>query len=472
MRGQRFDINLSSEDESDISKHTKPFGAASLTLVRDIKERPSPSSVPSAPRTKNSETGFPAHNKRRTRPSTFKQARANQHPKTADEQTPAPATSHPQSSHENKESRGDAAREIDDENKLRMAQMSPEEIEKARQELLSTLSSSLIERLLKRANIDEDKGAEKQDIEPRPPNPQRKTLDKEDEQLEELLKRANIDKGEGAQTETAHHAEPRQFPQTQNPFIKKVSFAAAPRTSDPDAPPLISPPDLLPASSTPTRDLSHHSQIILPSPPPLDPDSPNFLSLLRETYFPSLPATPQSLSWLAPIPNHTTDASSSSYSPNLDSLPASSLRFDFKGHLLPPRLAAQIPTIQGLHHHGDAPDAAGYTIPELARLARSAFPAQRCIAFQTLGRVLYRLGRGDFGPVGGEEEEEGDGDKGGGGDLVEGLWELMEQGKVVDVLCEVAGREGESAGNRSCWVFATEAVWLWRKGGGRRWKGR
>lgn len=82
---------------------------------------------------------------------------------------------------------------------------------------------------------------------------------------------------------------------------------------------------------------------------------------------------------------------------------------------------------------------------------------------------MYRLGRGDFGQVGGEEEDE---DKGGGGGLAEGLWELMDEGKVLDVLCEVAGREGERAGNRSCWVFATEAVWLWRKGGGRRWKGR
>lgn len=464
MRGQRFDINLSSDDETDTSKPKKPFGAVSLALVRDIKERPSPSSVPSAPRTKYSETGFPAHNKRRTKPSTFKQARANPRPKTAEEQTLTPTTSHPQSSHENNESKVDAAREIDEENKLRMAQMSPEEIEEARQELLSTLSPSLIERLLKRANIDEDKGAEKQEIKPRPPNPQRKSLDEEDEKLEGLLNRANIGKGEEAQTETAHHAEPKQLPQIQHSFIKKVSFGAAPRTSDPDAPPLNSPPDLLPASSTPTRDLSHYPQTSLSSPPPLDPDSPNFLSLLRETYFPSLPATPQALSWLAPTPNTDT----SSYSPNLDSLPASSLRFDFQGRLLPPKLAAQIPTTKGLHHHGDAPDAAGYTIPELARLARSAFPAQRCIAFQTLGRVLYRLGRGDFGHVGGEDEDK----EKGGGDLVEGLWELMEQGKVVNVLCEVAGREGESAGNRSCWVFATEAVWLWRKGGGRRWEGR
>lgn len=83
--------------------------------------------------------------------------------------------------------------------------------------------------------------------------------------------------------------------------------------------------------------------------------------------------------------------------------------------------------------------------------------------------MLYRLGRGDFGHAGGEDEDEDKGEEGG---LAGGLWELMEEGKVVDVLCEVAGREGEMAGNRSCWVFATEAIWLWRKGGGRRWKGR
>ena len=51
----------------------------------------------------------------------------------------------------------------------------------------------------------------------------------------------------------------------------------------------------------------------------------------------------------------------------------------------------------GLHHHGAAPEDAGYTIGELAHLARSTVPAQRCVAFQTLGRVLYRLGRGEFG---------------------------------------------------------------------------
>ena len=79
------------------------------------------------------------------------------------------------------------------------------------------------------------------------------------------------------------------------------------------------------------------------------------------------------------------------------------------------------------------------------------------MAFQTLGRVLYRLGRGDFGAE--------------GEDLCEGLWECMEKGRVVEGLVEVAAK-GEGGGNRSVWVMATEACWLWRKGGGRRWKGR
>ncbi|KAG7150343.1 RNA polymerase II-associated protein rba50 like [Verticillium longisporum] len=65
--------------------------------------------------------------------------------------------------------------------------------------------------------------------------------------------------------------------------------------------------------------------------------------------------------------------------------------------MLPPRLSRQIPVSKGLHHHGQAPEAAGYTIEELSILARSAVAAQRCIAFQTIGRIFYRLGKGEWG---------------------------------------------------------------------------
>jgi hypothetical protein len=114
-----------------------------------------------------------------------------------------------------------------------------------------------------------------------------------------------------------------------------------------------------------------------------------------------------------------------------------------------------IPVTEGLHHHGQAPEAAGYTVPELALLARSAVAAQRCVAYQTLGRILFRLGKGEWGV---EDDE-----------LVMGLWRCVEEGKVVEVMTGEAKREG---GNLSAKAYAVEALWNWQKGGGRRWKAK
>ncbi|KAK5144322.1 hypothetical protein LTR04_001612, partial [Oleoguttula sp. CCFEE 6159] len=90
----------------------------------------------------------------------------------------------------------------------------------------------------------------------------------------------------------------------------------------------------------------------------------------------------------------------------------------------------------------------------------------RCIAFQTLGRILYRLGKGEFGDSG----DEGEGRVGVEdtmGELARGLWRCVEHEKVVDVLVA----EAEGAGRHlSAKAYATEALWLWRLGGGRRWK--
>lgn len=104
-------------------------------------------------------------------------------------------------------------------------------------------------------------------------------------------------------------------------------------------------------------------------------------------------------------------------------------------------------------------------------------PGQRCVAFQTLGRLLYRLGRGDFGSDGGagvgyeddggDDDEGAGGEEGGGRELYLGLWKCVEEGRVLETLMEEAGR-AEGKGNRSCWVTATEALWLWRRGGGKR----
>ncbi|KAI9813533.1 MAG: hypothetical protein M1832_006264 [Thelocarpon impressellum] len=427
VRGDRFELDLSSDTEEDGSRPLDDATtgqqpkAASFAFVADVKER-SPSSrqtPPRAPQLKSTTTGFPAH-KKRTRASAFRQQKEGQMGRDDSSMISA-----------RRAGSGDASlapagrppaideldrRRIDQENTQRLADMSPEDIEAERKELLANLNPSLVEKLLRRANIDDD--AESSAFEPPPP--------------------------------------PVAPP---SGFSKKTVEDPVPPIStdhDPDAPPAVPPPDLTPVGAVPPPSTIHFPSI--PEPPALDPSSPDFLTTLHEKYFPSLPADPSTLAWMAPLPTPSSPADMlSSYSPSQENLSAASIRFDFSGDILPPRAARSLPVTKGLHHHGDAPEAAGYTLPELARLARSAYPAQRCIAYQTLGRALHKLGKGRFGPDGSE--------------LVEGLWEEVERGRVVDSLMAEAGTEAQGGGGHvSARSYAIEALWLWRKGGGKRWK--
>lgn len=446
VRGQRFHVNLDSDDEPDEVHSTKSaqMPGFSLGLVGDIKERTASSDAkpPAPPTSKNSVAGFPAH-KTRTGPSRFRQRRE---PQVKDLSQPKAHTDldvasllppklggsngngSAASGQHSDMTKGSKDPSIDQENKERLAQMSDEEIGEARKELMEGLSSSLIERLLKKANLDEGRN----DIRGEMPTSQDK---------------ASLPSRSSPKKVTFEEPEIEQDP------IPAVG-SARPLSSDPDAPPLHPPPDLQPASQTPLPPRNVHFPQP-PKPPDLDPSDPNFLSALHSNYFPSLPSDPSTMAWMTPVDPES--EKESVYSATQESFTPSSLRFDFRGRLLPPRLSAQIPQTKGLHHHAHAPSSAGYTVPELAHLARSAYPAQRCIAYQTLGRLLYRLGRGDFG-------REGE-------DLCEGLWGLMDQGRVVEGMVAAAA-QGEGGGNRTVWVTATEACWLWRKGGGRKWKGR
>lgn len=436
LRGQRFHIDLESDDDLNGHLSSCPTSATGLKLglVGDIKERVSSPDAkpPSPPAIKSSGTGFPVH-RTRTGPSKFKRKRESQnihkngsagnlgdsiHTNKARTLSPDTGTQF-----------GTTDQSIDEENKRRMAQMSESEIEEARRELMAGLSPSLIEKLLRKANIEEDQSDSKRRIE---------SSDVEKPHMTHLP----------AKKVTFEDVNPSDGT-VQEEQIRLGSFG-------PEDPPLHPPPDLRPASSTePFPALSDIHFPKPPGPPELDPSDPNFLEALHSTYYPSLPADPSNLSWMTPIDPES--EANSAYSPTQQSLPPSALRFDFRGRLLPPRLSSQIPITKGLHHHGHAPSSAGYTVPELAHLARSVYPAQRCIAYQTLGRILYRLGKGDFG-------QEGD-------DLCEGLWQLMDEGRVVENLTTTASK-GEGGGNRSVWVTATDAVWLWRQGGGRKWQGR
>lgn len=62
------------------------------------------------------------------------------------------------------------------------------------------------------------------------------------------------------------------------------------------------------------------------------------------------------------------------------------IRFDLQGRIIDQNL--NLPTHLGLHHHGDEPEKAGYTLAELFYLARSQVPSQRSMVLTTLARII------------------------------------------------------------------------------------
>nr|XP_046269067.1 RNA polymerase II-associated protein 1 isoform X2 [Scatophagus argus] len=69
-------------------------------------------------------------------------------------------------------------------------------------------------------------------------------------------------------------------------------------------------------------------------------------------------------------------------------------RFDFAGSLIPP--TEDLPTHLGLHHHGEEPERAGYSLQELFLLSRSQVIQQRSLALSTLANILSKARAGQF----------------------------------------------------------------------------
>ncbi|KAM3554769.1 hypothetical protein MY1884_005944 [Beauveria asiatica] len=391
-------------------------------VERDITEIKKPA-FPNAPPTT---TGFPQH-KKRWQSSSFKQQRAKAAAaSTAEASKNDDAKSGSKSAVEDDHQNFEEAekKQIDRENRSRLDAMTPQEIAQAQQDLMNGLNPSLVQRLLQRARIDEPTGPSPFD----PPCSEKPTT-------------APSTKTEAENSADAQGSKPAVAK-------KSVSFQDVPEDFDEDRAPAQIPEDLM--AATDLRNESTH----FPGPPKvadLDPSDPNFLENLHKKYFPDLPADPSKLAWMAPIPTEGSVADKeSTYYPHAE-IPVSALRFDFRGRFLSPRVSRSIPSSKGLHHHGEAPEAAGYTVSELARLARSAVPAQRCIAFQTLGRILFRLGKGEWG-------------KSIDDPIAMGVWKAAKDGRVLDTLNQAAMVEGGHRGSRA---YAMEALWLFEKGGWR-----
>lgn len=397
-----------------------------MDFVLDVKEKEVGAvTAPTFPQQKSSATGQPEH-KKRTRISAFKQRRDGH---GSSPLTPSSATTPVASESTVRRNRQSTEKErIDQENRQMLASMSAEEIAQERQELLDRLDPSIVQMLLKRANLDAPSDTQDVFDEPTQEKPTKiEIAEKGVKKIEKPRKSVRFD-------EDAPPSEPG------------VDFFQPPSTSETQPPSTSSNPDALAPNTT---HFPHPASL-----PDLDPEDPDFLETLHQKYFPNLPADPSKLAWMAPIPTPGSIADRESpYYPGQSTLSISALRFDFKGRLLSPKKSRSIPVTQGLHHHGEAPEAAGYTIAELGRYARSAVPAQRCVAFQTLGRILYRLGKGEWG----------DG-RGGEGDLARGIWRTTQENRILDTLLEAADVP-EGQGHRGSRAYATEAVWLFEKGG-------
>jgi hypothetical protein len=449
FRGEKFVLDI--DDDGDV-RQSQPEAAAPspFTFVGDVLERKSKAPTPpSAPTQKNS-TGFPEHKKRPLQ-SRFKQRKQQADPTVLSDGTTVSAGAQQPRSYAT-QNEDAAPRSYQDQEKLQidkqnrdvLAGMSEAEIAEARAELLGSLDADLIQKLLSRSNIDSGSN-EVESLQP-PPEPieggilhrEKPTKQKSVAFADDRAPKPTVqDEHDEATLEVDYEPD---FPDADKPSITEGEEA----------------------------DEHSHDTIHFPTPsqpPSLDPNSATFLTDLHEKYFPSLPSDPSKLDWM-----RSSQTDKSAYSPAAHSLNPNEIRFSFAGELLAPKTSASIPVSEGLHHHGNAPEAAGYTIPELALLSRSTYAAQRCVAFQTLGRILYRLGQGEFGDAG-EDGANRPGADETFGELARGLWREVEKEHVIaQLVAESEGNGVDGGRHMSAKAYATEAVWLWRKGGGRRWK--
>jgi hypothetical protein len=442
FRGERFVLDL--DDESGAPEIPSPF-----SLIGEIQERAPSTAIPPAPKPTSSSTGFPAPRQRK--PSSFKQRRADQSQTSSE----TPATDPPTIQ--------DDKKHIDEENRRHLAAMSEAQIQREREELMEQMDPGLLERFLRRANIEEDQNT---DLEPSPPKPKSDERPKPRKSVSFNIPTSSVPASASPSAQSHSLSKPPSKPHTRNQ----------------DLAPTALPQDLHPASQQPSLDPATLETFHFPQPttpmPVLDPNSPSFLSDLQSHYFPEIAQDPSTLSWLQPLSANEEDPdSTSAYHPasNAISMAPSAIRFSLTGTILAPETSLSLPTTMGLHHHGEDPHAAGYTIPELAILSRSTFPAQRCIAWQVIGRILFRLGRAEFGERGGQ--------------LSEGLWFVIEkEGVVAGMLAEADGNAGQTQGRNkskdeneeqsdlplasgvgrhaSAAAWAVEGIWLWQQGGG------
>lgn len=351
--------------------------------------------------------------------------------------TPAPGASAQAKSASTQEPLSDAER-IHLENIRKIQKMSPEEIEREREEIFKSMNPDVLQSLLRRAELKESENATEQ---PQSVPPTSAPKSSAPQSTPNDNPKSTPLKAPGKEVE-APRAPPAGSMAEWDPAPEQNTTPndSAKSTETPRARATANDTDSLDAHIAGHNDAHAHAHAhahdttestgsTVHFPPP--PDE------LRK-FFPDLPVETEKLAWMQPIG----DDEEVEYSSELQSVAPSELRFDFKGNLITPRMSRAIPSTAGLHHHGDAPAAAGYTLPELAHLCRSSHSAQRSMAIQTAGRVLHKFKLGKFNRS---------------SELQEGLKALVLQTRIMDTLAEAAD---ESTRSLTVRTLATEALWL------------
>lgn len=182
----------------------------------------------------------------------------------------------------------------------------------------------------------------------------------------------------------------------------------------------------------------------------LDINDPEFYDKLHEKYYPNLPKETEKLSWMTtPMPEKI----ASSYELISD------MRFDFNGDLVDLEQSGEIPTYKGLHHHSDNPHMAGYTLGELAHLARSVVPSQRAIAIRTLGRILHKLGKHKYNFLPVEDDSNNPIQQEMVSTFEDMVWQVIDELRIIESLTEALKLPNLTVSN-----YAIEALWLWKEG--------
>ncbi|KAA8566532.1 hypothetical protein EYC84_009087 [Monilinia fructicola] len=254
-----------------------------VSLSDDEDEVGSSSNIPSD-KFKNLDDRFSRAQKKRIRVSAFKKQRAGNTNETVADSPNAFGVPPSQGRPTGKE----PSTHEDD-----FTSMSKEEIEQEQEELLASLDPSLIQRLLKRANFDDGR----------------------------------VMKNRATVPEITGDAVPAPQPEG-----KPVAPQKSVRFEEDEEP--ANPIDLKPASESASK-VTEIPQPSIHFPtasavPDLDPNDPSFLENLHQKYYPSLPADPSKLAWMAPIPTHGSLADQESpYYPAAEALAASALPIRF-----------------------------------------------------------------------------------------------------------------------------------------------